>query len=97
MHEGKKGFHSCQESRSRRRKPRKCLVKKVLTPPLIAMPDQPHKLPGSMQRERPGPPRQLQPRLFRRAVALAVIAAVAACYQVLPGGPPPARSRHHVV
>src|SRR5258708_2688802 len=72
-------------------------VKQILAPPFIAVPDQPHQLPGSVQRKRPRSARQLQAGFFRCPVALAVIAPVAAGHQVLPGRSPASRARHHVV
>jgi hypothetical protein len=62
----------------------KTLVKQVLTPPFVAMPDHPHQLPRSVQRKRARPARQLKPRFFRSSVALAVVAPVAARYQIFP-------------
>src|SRR5271170_444779 len=76
---------------------RKLLIKQVLTPPLVAVPDEPHQLPGGMQGERPWPPRQFKPGFFRRTVALAVIATVATSHQVFPRRTAAARSRHNMV
>lgn len=75
----------------------KPLIKQILTPPFVAMSDEPHQLPRGMQRERPRPPRQFKPGFFRRAVALAVIATVATSHQVLPRRTPAARSRYNMV
>jgi hypothetical protein len=93
---GEKGFHDFKKISPPSISP-KSLVKKILTPPLVAMADQPHQLPGSVQRKGPRPPRQLESRFFRRAVALTVIAAVAASDQILPGRTTAARPGQHVV
>jgi hypothetical protein len=53
---GEKGFHDFKKISPPLISP-KSLVKKILTPPLVAMADQPHQLPGSVQRKRPRPPR----------------------------------------
>src|SRR2546423_11726839 len=76
---------------------RKLLIKQVLTPTFVTVADQPHELPGSVQRKRTRSPRQFEPGFFRRAVALTVIAAVAACHEILPAGSPAPRTRHHVI
>src|SRR5579862_3016780 len=73
------------------------LVEEILAPLLVALPNQAHQLPRSVQRERTRAPLQLEARFFRRAIALAVVAGVAACDQILPGRAPAARARHHVV
>jgi hypothetical protein len=96
MHGSEKGFHYLKKVFSALISP-KTLVKQILTPPLVPMPDQPHQLPRGMQRERPRPPRQFKSRLFRRPVALAVIATVTARDQVLPRRAPAPRSRHNMV
>src|SRR5580704_3535854 len=75
----------------------KRLIKQVLTPPLVPVADKPHQLPRGMQRERPRPPRQLESGLFRRPVALAVVATVATRHQVFPRRTPSARPRHDMV
>src|ERR1700730_13391410 len=75
----------------------KSLIKQVLTPPLVAMTDQTHELPGGMQRERPRPARQFKSGLFRCAGSLAVVAVVAASDQILPGRTAAPRTRHYVV
>src|SRR5271154_143583 len=76
---------------------RKRLIKQVLTPPFVAVSDEPHQLPGGMQSERPRSPCQFEPGLFRSPVAFAVIATVATRHQILPRRPPAARSWHHVI
>ncbi len=76
---------------------RKCLVEKILAPLVVAMPDQPHQLARSVQRERPRPALQFDSRFFRRAVALAVIACIAARHQIFPRRASAARSRHNVI
>ena len=53
-------------------------VKQILTPPFVAMPDQAHELSGGVQSEWTRSAGQLQPGLFRGAVTLTVVAAVAA-------------------
>src|SRR6516165_1409861 len=72
-------------------------VKQVLTPPFVAVADQPHQLPRGVQREGTRSPRQFETGFLRSAVTLAVVAAVAASHQILPGGSPAARTRHNVV
>jgi len=79
MHGSKKGF-TFQKKLADSLFRRKCLIKQVLTPPLVAVSDQSHQLPRRMQCERPWPPRQFKPGFFRRPVALAVIATVAASH-----------------
>src|SRR5271163_431407 len=73
------------------------LVKQILTPPFIAMTDEPHQLSRGVQRKRPRPSRQLQTRLFWRAVALTVVAAVTAGHQILPRRASATRPGNHVV
>src|SRR5256885_7716376 len=96
MHAGEKGFHAPKISENflKRRKP---LIKKILTPTLIAVTNQSHQLTGSVQGERPRTPRQLKSSFFRSAIAFAVVALIAAGHQVLPGRPPASRARHYMV
>ena len=61
------------------------------------MPDQAHQLARSVQRKRPRPALQLDSGFFRRPVALAVVAGIAARHQILPRRASAARARHHVV
>ena len=77
--------------------PRKHLVEQVLTPPFIAVTNQPHELPRGMQRKRTRAPGQFESRFFWRAIAFAVVAAIAARDKVFPRRTPAARTRHHVV
>src|SRR5579862_7693813 len=96
MHGGKKGFHYLKKI-CRLDFSWKCLVKQILTPPLIAVADQPHQLPRGVQCEGPRPPCQFETSLFWRPVALTIVAAVAAGHQILPGRTPAARPWHHMV
>lgn len=73
------------------------LVKKIFAPLLVAMSDQAHQLPRSVQCERSRPPLQFNSSFFRRAVAFAVVTRVAARHQVFPRRASPARTRHHVI
>src|SRR5258708_29761166 len=75
----------------------KLLIKKVLTPPVVAVPDHPHQLPRSVQGKGTGPPGEFKAGFLRSAVALAVVAAIAAGHQIFPGRPPTTRTRHNVV
>src|SRR5271156_845108 len=72
-------------------------IKQVLAPLFVAMSDQSHQLPRRVQRKRPRPPLQFDSSLFRRAIALAVVARVAASHQIFPRRTPAPRTRHHVI
>src|SRR5580704_1058893 len=50
-----------------------------------------------MQREWPRTPCELQPRFFRSAVALAIVALIAAGNEIFPGRMSAARTRHYVI
>src|SRR5580698_959319 len=54
-------------------------------------------MPAGVQTERAGGARQLHSTFFRRAAALAVVARMAAGYQVFPGSLSGARARNHVI
>lgn len=62
----------------------KNLVEEVLAPLLVAVADESHQLPRSVQRKRTRTPLELQSGFFRSAVTLAIVALVAARYQILP-------------
>ena len=72
-------------------------VKQVLAPLLILMANQAHELARGVKRKGSRFSRQLEAGFFRRAITLAIIAFVAAGYQILPGGPAAARSRQDMV
>src|SRR5208282_3671689 len=76
---------------------RKSSVEKVLPPLLVLMPDQAHELPRSVERKRPRTPGQFQAGFFRSPVALAIVAVVAAGYEVLPRRMSAARAGHNVI
>src|SRR5262249_38421997 len=61
------------------------------------MSDQSHELSRCVQRERPRLPRQLKAGLFRSAVTLVVIAAIAAGHQIFPRRTSAARPRYYVI
>ena|ERR1700683_4767230 len=79
-----------------RRDPKR-LVEKVLAPFLVAMADQAHQLARSVKSERARAALKFQTGFFRGSITFAVVAAVAASHQILPGGAATARTRHHVV
>src|SRR5258708_34029162 len=95
MYGSKKGFTSTELFFKQIDLAAEILVKQILTPPLVAVSDQTHELPGGMQRKRPGPPGQLQASLFRGPGALPVVAAVAASHQIFPRRAAATRPRHH--
>src|SRR5258707_5529684 len=84
MRAGEKGFTGGETFRNFLEGP-KSLIKKILTPAFVAMSNKAHELARGMQGKRPGPASQFQPRLLRGTVSLAVVAAIAAGHQVLPG------------
>src|SRR5580704_17973446 len=96
MQPNEKGFHYLKKN-CRTYFSRNCLVKQILTPPLVAVSDQPHQLQRSMQRKGPRPSGQFEPGFFRSPVALAIVAAVAASHQVFPGRTPAARPGHYMI
>ncbi len=61
------------------------------------MADQAHQLARGVQRKGPRTPLQFEPRFFRRAIALAIVAGVAAGDEILPRRAPAARTRQHVI
>jgi hypothetical protein len=76
---------------------RESLVEEVLSPLLVAVADQAHQLPGSVQGKRTWAALELQPGLFGSTITFAVVALVAASHKVFPRRASPARTRHHVV
>src|ERR1041384_8862540 len=75
----------------------KMLIKQVLTPTFITVPDHTHQLPRGVQSEGTRSPRQFKSGLFGCPVTLAVIASVAARHQVFPRRPASTRTRHYVI
>src|SRR5580692_2679135 len=60
------------------------LIEQILAPLIVALAEQPHQMPASMQTERPRRARQAHARFIRRTAPLAVIAGMAAGHQILP-------------
>jgi hypothetical protein len=78
MHRIRIGFLIPKISSKFLRESGKPSIKQVLTPSFVAVPDQPHELPGGVQRKGPRSACQFQTSFFRRAIAFPVVAAVAA-------------------
>jgi len=72
-------------------------IEQVLAPLVVALAEKPHQMAAGVQTERPRRARQPHARLFRSAVAFAVIAGMAAGDQILPSRFAGARSRHHMI
>src|SRR5712691_5782522 len=72
-------------------------IEEILAPGFVSAAEIAHDLAIHVQRERARPAQQMHPRLFRRAIALAVIATLAASHQIVPGRLAAARTWRDVI
>src|SRR5256885_5157320 len=72
-------------------------IEKILAPGFVGAAEVAHDLAIHVQRKRARPAQQMHPRLFRCAIALAMIAALAAGHQIVPGRLSAARTWRDVV
>ena len=72
-------------------------VEQVLSPGLVRSAKVAHDLPVDVQGETARPAQQVHPGFFRSPVALSMIAAFAAGYQIIPCRLPSTRARKHMI
>src|SRR5260370_12996162 len=73
------------------------LIKKILPPLIIALGEQTHQVPASVQVKRLGRARKLHVGLIGRAAALAIVARIATGHKILPSAIPAARPRQNMI